>query len=179
MENPKSPTVNIVLAVISCIILCFALSLIYGIIIAISPLIYINFFITVGFGLGLEYVVKIFSKIFKIISFGIRIKVAVLVGVLGIYFSWVSYILYHISLDPYAGTYFSNSYLFFNPVVVAQVIADINRQGLWAFFGIIFTGFPLVLIWLIEAGIIFTIPYLLIKRHVISPFSTTHNKWYV
>lgn len=179
IKNLKTSSVNIVLALTFCLIFCFGLSLVYGIIIAVSPLVYINFFITVAFGLGLGYAVKIFSKLFKIVSSSIRVKIAILVGVFGIYFSWVSYILYHISLDPYSGTYFSNSYLFFNPVSVAQIMADIAQQGLWAFFGIVFTGFPLVLIWLIEAGIIFIIPFLMVKKHVISPFSSTHNKWYI
>jgi len=64
------------------------------------------------------------------------------------------------------------------PIEVAQIISQIYKFGLWEFFGITFTGFPLLIIWLIEAFIIVYGPIKIIKDYAIPPFSILHKKWY-
>ncbi len=172
--NKTKPLIAITLSVI----FTFLISFLYGIIIAFSPLVYINFFITVGFGIVIGYVIRIFMKIFTVIDKSIALYTSVICGILGLYFSWVVYILYFLPDVPLMKAYFSDFYLVFKPLSVFKIIREINRTGLWSVFEITFKDWALTFVWLIEAIIIVSIPYLLVKKQPQAPFSEKLNQWY-
>lgn len=176
---PKQPvTSKAILGIAIAIIWTFSVSSIYGVVIAVSPLVYFNFFITLGFGMALGYGVRIISKLTSITSKSMSIKISFACGILGIYFSWVVYILYIVSQDAWFDAYFKDPLLVFNPYELFQIIMEMNAYGLWEIFGIPFKGWILTIIWLMEAGIIIAVSTLAVKNQPQSPFSFKHDKWY-
>ncbi len=176
---PEQPSKSkAIVGIASSITWAFIISYIYGVIIAVSPLVYFNFFITVGFGLTLGYGVRIISKLSSIIDKKTSTKISLASGALGIYFSWVVYILYFLAQDSLFDSYFIEPFLVFNPIEVFQIITEINTHGLWEIFGIPFNGWILAIIWMIEAAIIMIVSTLVVKNQPQSPFSLRHDKWY-
>lgn len=160
------------------IIWTFLVSYFYGLFIAISPVVYINYFITIIFGMFIGVGMKMLFKLFLVTNKKTAIISAVCCGLLGVYFSWVAYILFFtpdiVSMD----AYYKDFLLVFRPVTVFQIIADMNITGMWEIFGVPFNGWILALIWIVEALIIISVPVLFVKKQPIAPFSARTNKWY-
>lgn len=159
------------------IVFAFCIAFFYGVIIAISPLIYINFFVTVGFGFILGLGVRFATRLFKVTHKPTAMSMAATSGILGLYFSWIAYVLYFVVEGSVVNAYI-DAYLILDPAYLIGVILDMNQHGVWEIFGIPFKGWILTLIWLFEAGIILALTLLLVKNQTLSPFSIKLNKWY-
>ena len=94
-EVPKQPmNVQTLLAIFPILGLTLIVGFLYGIVIAVSPLVYINYFITLAFGLILGYGVRMISKLFKILNRKVIIGFSAAAALIGLYLSWVTYILF-------------------------------------------------------------------------------------
>jgi len=176
---PEQPYLLRLIPTLICIlILAFFVSFFYGMLIALSPLVYINFFITTLFGLTLGYGVRIISKIFKILEKKILIGLSITSGIFGVYFSWVAFMLYFVAEGAILHAYFIEFLLVFEPLVVIDILKEMNAQGLWEIFRINFKGWILSIIWIIEAGIIIGMPLKVALEQKQAPFSMSSNKWY-
>ena len=159
-------------------ILSMTLGFAYNFLIVVIPFVYVNFFITLGFGLTLGYATKFFSRFGKIRNDVHNRILAVSVGFIGFVFQWIAYFVFLNSGEHSFQAFQSNFDLFYNPILLLELLIELNRTGSWEMFGITFTDFPLWIIWGIEAGVIIGIPFLIAYRHPIIPFSESLNKWY-
>jgi hypothetical protein len=159
-------------------IIAIVLGFLYNFLIIIIPIVYINLFITIGFGTALGYSIKFLSRFGKIRNDRQNLILAGIIGFVGFYFQWIAYLVYLTSESHSFQAYQENFNLIYNPAVLGQLILEVNKIGSWAMFGVIFTDFPLWVIWGIEALLIIGIPILIALRHPIIPFSETLNKWY-
>lgn len=176
--SQQSLSILLIPALICCILLSYLVSFFYGMFIALSPLMYINFLITTAFGLSLGYGVRIISKLFKIQDKKVILSLSVVAAIFGIYFSWVAFALYFVADIGVIEAYFTQFLLVFQPLLLLDIMVEMNAQGLWQIFGIPFYGPILTIIWVIEAGIIIWMPFQLAFKQKHAPFSSTQNKWY-
>lgn len=165
-------------AFLCCILLSYFVSFVYGMFIALSPLLYINFLITTAFGLTIGYGVRIISKLFKILDRKVIISLSIATALFGIYFSWVAFALYFVADVSVIEAYFTEFLLVFQPLLLFDIMVEMNTQGLWQIFGIPFFGAILTVVWVIEAGIIMYMPFQLAFKQKLAPFSKTQNRWY-
>lgn len=177
VEQPSKP--KLIAGISVSILWAFAVSFAYGVIIAVSPLVYFNVFITAGFGIFLGFGVRMLTKVFSITQKKIAVRTALACGIVGVYFSWVVYILYFLTEEgALIESYFLHPFLVFKPAAVVNIMMEMNQYGMWAIFGIVFKGWILTIVWIIEAGVIVVVSTLLVKNQPQSPFSLTYNKWY-
>lgn len=151
---------------------------IYGIIIAFSPLVYLNIFICLGFGLALGYGTRFLSRLAKLIDKNTTVRISLMCALLGLYASWVSYIVYFQETPDLNATMNSNAWLFFNPIEVVSIMSQINKFGLWEIGGMAFNGFLLTIIWILEALIILLVPFLMVRNMPTIPYSEKCKRWY-
>ena len=159
-------------------ILAILVSFIYNLLIVVIPIVYINFFITLGFGLLLAYGVNFFSRLGKVRNKKQEIIIASIVGFIGFYFQWIAYFVFLINGEHSFIAYKDSINLFYNIKLFIDLITELNQSGYWEIFGVLLKGFPLWIIWGIEAGLIIGIPIIAAINHPIIPFSETYNKWY-
>lgn len=175
----KTPIPNLVVGALLSISWTFLLSYAYGVIMAVSPLAYINIFIAIGFGLAIGFGVRILTKMAKVIHKKLSLVIVLFCGLLGVYFSWVVYILYFFTDNALVDAYFIQFSLVLRPIELIQIIREINQYGLWSIGGITPTGFLLLMIWVGEAALIIGTPIFLVSKQPVCPFSSELNAWYV
>ena len=178
-EPKRLPPLNLILFLVFGLLFTALVSFLYGVFIGVSPLVYLNVFVTVIFGLTLAYGIKIMAKLFKVFKKKVVITSALVFGFLGVYLSWVAYLLFMVDLSTCAHHYFLEPYLTVQPQVVFEIMADINRYGLWTIGQMPVNGWLLASIWIIEAAIVIVVPYLILRSASFSPFSEQLNQWYV
>ena len=150
----------------------------YGVAIAVSPLVYINIFITAAFGMILGFGVRIATRIFKVTHKPTALGMGVTAGVVGVIFSWVSYIIYWIVDGSKIDAYFIDIAFVREPGVFIDMLMIMNAEGIWEIAGIPFNGWILTIIWIVEALMIIAISTLVVRNQNQSPFSIKLNKWY-
>ena len=151
----------------------------YSVLISVIPLIYANFVLTFGFGLLLGLTNKVLVRLSHNRNRKSQIFLAVYSGLVANYFQWTAYVLYNFNGGYLPFTeYLSNLHWVVSPADLFRVITDINRVGLWSFMGMVFTGWSLTLIWILEAFIIGGIPVVLLLKSNVFPYSELLNKWY-
>lgn len=158
--------------------LAIFLGFIYTVLIVLIPIVYANFFMTIGFGTILGYSMKFFSRFGKIRNGKQQIILAGAVGFIGFYFQWIAYFVFLNSGEHSFQAYQENFNLLYDPGFFIFLIIDLNKTGSWEMFGIMFTDFPLWIIWGLEALIIIGIPIIINAKHPIIPYSELLNKWY-
>lgn len=177
-HSGQSPALGLLIAIGLGTILAIILGFVYNFLIVIIPIVYINFFFTVGFGAVLGYGIKFFSRFSKIRNHRQTIMLAGIVGGIGFYFQWIAYFVFLSSGEHSFQAYQDNFDLFYNPLLFTELILQLNKIGSWEMFGIMFTDFPLWIIWGLEAILITGIPILIAYKHPIVPYSENLNKWY-
>jgi len=177
-HSGKSPLIGFFIALGLGAFLAILLGFVYNSFIISIPIVYINFFATIGFGTILGYGIKFFSRFGKIRNGKQNIILAGTVGFIGFYFQWIAYFVFLNSGEHSFQAYQDNFNLFYDIGFFIYLIKELNESGSWGMFGIIFTDFPLWIIWGIEALIIIGIPIIISMKHPIVPFSETLNKWY-
>jgi len=153
-------------------------SFIYGVLVAVIPFVYFNIFICGAFGLSIGYGVRVSAKLFVVTDKKISIINSIINGILGVYLSWVVYLIFLSSGSSLLTELVNSSFLFFKPGLVYQIISDINVYGAWGMFGAAINGTLLTIIWIMEAVIIVIISYFFLKKTPVFPFSSSLNKWY-
>lgn len=157
----------------------FFLALVYAALSAIIPLIYLNFLLTVGFGFSIAFIVTFLVKITKNRSRRSQYVMAVVIGLFANYFQWAAYIIYIDSGSvAFVDDILNNLHWILNPIVVFEIIVELNGIGLWSVFGLTPTGPELALVWAIEAFIIMGFPVWVLSKKVELPFSESKNQWY-
>jgi len=177
VSERKQP-LNFTLAIGFSVLWTILMGFFYGIIIAFSPIVYINIFICLVFGLAIGYGVRFLSRMVKLKDKNTTVRIALLCAVVGLYASWVSYIVYFQETPSFSAILQLNAGLFFNPIAVVSIMGEINEYGLWEMFGMQFNGFILTIIWIFEALMILFVPFLMVRNMAEVPYSEKCKKWY-
>jgi len=178
-ESGKNNPLSQLVAYISCVLLSLTLGYLYSVLIIFIPIVYLNFLITVGLGLTLGLILRFLVRITNYRNKKSKLILALVFGFLTNYFQWTVYILYAFNGEiPNFSYYLSNLQWIALPTNFLEAVVQINRTGLWSIFGIVFTGFGLTTIWIIESLIIMAGPLVAIYKTKAYPFSELLNKWY-
>lgn len=173
--NPVGLAVSLAIVVVSGVILGY----IYEAAIRIMPAVYLNLVTLTGLGLALGYLIKIVSRLTSNRSKRSQIIMAVIAGLIANYAQWTAFVLFVVNgYFPSAGEFLNGLSWILHPGGFLSAVSIINEYGVWAVFGIVFKDFALTAVWIIEAFIIFAIPFLMIFYRKVYPYSELYHKWY-
>lgn len=192
----KVPPVAYSLAIASLLIALPLLASVYSLLIWYIPFLYLNFIITAGFGVLLAWSLNNVLKIGKVRNRKFAMYLALITGLLAIYFVWTSYItlLYNagdllssnITSGKYKGlaitkTFFNiGDFLNINlsPGLIPATMSYLYDVGSWGIKSFTVKGFILGLVWFLEAAIIFLIVIGGGRDQAEEPFSEKGNVWF-
>jgi hypothetical protein len=166
------------------------LGLIYAYCIWYIPFIYINLFITIGFGFGTGFIITFFAiKLGKIRNQVVASSLGILGSLIALYFHWSVWV----DLVMNAGENYGSSSIGFtvsnidfmqvfllakNPGLLFNLIGEINKTGTWGISSIPVSGIFLALIWIIEAGIVMGVSFLMTRKASRIPFCEINDHWF-
>lgn len=113
---------------------------VYGAIAWYNPFIYINFLGILVAGGACGYVIRKGLLFGRIRSRSMSTSISLLVGCVGLYASWLAYVMAMVG-----------GLVIIGPLTMWSFIVDAGAEGLWEIFGWTPSGWVLYLIWLIEA----------------------------
>ena len=146
------------------------LSFVYAVISHYNPIIYLQFFVTLGFGVAMGVSVNYVGHMMKVRNRFFAILISLVIGSLGLYFSWVWYIYMLAGWD--------TNLLIFNPTVTFSIIQELAEAGVWELRNAKPTGMVLYVFWLIEAAIILVMCFAT-GSQMETPFCEECNCWTV
>ena len=154
------------------------------------PFPYINFFITIGFGFGVAIAIsKLVIRWGKVRSFWLAVGFGVLGAFLALYYSWAIWIDLVFNMgESYGsdriGITVSNIKIFqvfslvMQPGALWNIMGEIKELGTWGIRGNAVNGTPLLIIWIIEALIVFVVTFISAPHQADEPFCEVNNKWF-
>jgi hypothetical protein len=170
---------SLFISVLFLISLSLLLAYLYNAITIVMPIIYINVLLVFGLGIVLGYSVLVLCKLSKVGNYKIRIGLALLFGILTLYFQWSAYISYLINESlPSLGSYINSLGWIFYDSIEKEVLVELYNYGAYEVFNTQVTDYALLFIWFLEAAIIIAIPILAVFKYVPLPISGTFNKFY-
>ena len=170
---------SLLISVLFLISLSLLLAYLYNALTLVMPIIYINVLLVFGIGIVLGYSVLVLCKLSKVGNYKIRIGLALLIGIITLYFQWSAYIGYLINEGSHSLESYINSlgWIFYDSIE-KEVLVELYHYGAYEVFNTQVTDYALLFIWFIEAAIIIAIPILAVFRYVPLPISGTYNKFY-
>lgn len=178
-ESMKVNPIGLTVSYGVCLILALFLGYLYSSITIFMPIVYVNLLLTLGFGLTLGIVNRFLVRLTHNRNKKSQLIQALISGVLANYFQWTAYILYAFNKEvPSLPEFFANLHWVVIPQHFIQAITEINRVGVWSMFGVVFNGFVLTAIWVIEAFIIIALPVTAVYKTKIYPYSELLGQWY-
>jgi hypothetical protein len=101
-------------------------------------------------------------------------------GVLAWYLNWVGYAAFAIEGHGFLGQPWLMVNLFIQPHILAEVVAEIYMVGRWSIgtSGVPIFGWPLAIIWTLEAATIIGLPVLFLRTLRLHPYSEAQGRWY-
>ncbi|QJP33629.1 hypothetical protein F0365_04015 [Nonlabens sp. Ci31] len=170
---------SLFISVVFLIFLSLLLAYLYNAITIVMPIIYINVLLVFGLGIVLGYSILVLCKLSKVGNYKIRIGLALLIGILTLYFQWSAYLGYLINEGlPSLKSYIRTLGWIFYDSIEKEVIVELYHYGAYEVFNTQVTDYALLFIWFLEAAIIIAIPILAVFRYVPLPISDTYNKFY-
>ena len=148
-----------------------ALSVAYGYLTTYNPFIYFNILATFGFGFVMGLAASMGATMGKIRNSAIASLIAVLVGLMGVYFSWVIW-LYASSGQA------DEAMLVLDPIALFAILDHLAQQGVWSLKSWTPRGETLYGIWGLEAlFIVGATVYSVYKGVTSTPFCEDCNAW--
>lgn len=180
----KAPFFGILSLLLGGILAGIALSIVYIALQWFIPFIYLNLFIAIGFGLGILFALNYLIKLGKIRNPIIAVALSLVVAFVAYYSQWALYMSLLLQSTE-GGSFFVktsfnlNTYLyeFMHPVELFNNIKLLVDIGTFSIKSTTVTGWFLIIIWLIEAGIIMGIAPLAVHATAKEPFSESQDNW--
>jgi len=155
------------------------LAMVYNVIIIYMPFVHVNYFFTIAYAISIAFMAYVGSYFGLVGTNAARMKLTASLCFLGYLLQMTAFISFLI-LDKEG--LFNVSAMFFvllHPFDhFFPILADVLQKGWFSLFGAQISGFPLLMSWLIEAGIIFIIPLRFIYTAHFPPFSDYSRMWY-
>ena len=154
------------------------------------PFVYLNAIFAILMGIGTSYVVNtLVVKLGKVRRNSLASKFSLAGALAALYVHWAVWIDLVVNSKNTGGLSaigIPNSSidagqivgLVLSPGTLLALVGKISEMGTWGIRGIVPSGVPLILIWLIEAVIIVAIPVMLSKMVSRKPFCETTRKWF-
>jgi hypothetical protein len=180
---------SIIICILAVLVATPVLALIYTYAVWYIPFVYINFFITLGAGFALFMLITILTNKFKSRSKIFDITISIIAAALLIYTNWAVWVDLVLNsgetygIENHIGITVSDSSmsrvfsLMLNPNELLQYATIINEYGTWGIKGGTVSGIFLLIIWIIEAGILFGFAPFLVLFKESEPFCETGNEW--
>jgi len=181
---------SIFLLLILCITLIPILALVYAFATWYIPIVYLNIILGAGLGYLVGWLVYRFViRIGKVRNGLIAAIWGLLAGLATLYFAWVWWldILLTVSAsETYPGigevlknfSFMNALSLTLNPSGVMEIIGGVNEVGTWGIKSSdSVNGWPLTIVWIIEAGILVLIPFLVAFGRSGEPFCEETQSW--
>jgi hypothetical protein len=155
-------------------------SLFYVFFLAFMPVIYLNFVGPVALGYLLGAVALLQAWLGHSRSERKLCWLAGGMGVLAWYLNWVGYAAFAIEGHGFLGQPWLMVNLFIQPHILAEVVAEIYMVGRWSIgtSGVPIFGWPLAIIWTLEAATIIGLPVLFLRTLRLHPYSEAQGRWY-
>ena len=183
----KTPLGGLLLLLLGGTAVAAALALVYIYAIWYIPFIYLNVLVCLAFGFALGTALAYLVKAGKLRNPRVVAGLALLVGAAAIYLEWCVYLTLLFNAETTGtganadtSTSFSASTFgtaLTNPGLLWEAVRQLNETGSWSLKGTTPSGIFLWIIWLLEAGIIVGLTYLLAPAQARHPFSETTNTW--
>ncbi|MFG0335438.1 MAG: YrzE family protein [Maioricimonas sp. JB049] len=144
------------------------LSFVYAVVDYYNPFIYFTFIATALLGAAIGGAVSWGGTVGAVRNRGFRLLVGIACGLIGVYFSWVWFILILAEWNPEA--------IALDPLQMVNFIQFLAINGVWEIQGSRPTGMALYAIWLIEAAMIFGIAATTAGQ-AIEPYCEPCGRW--
>ncbi len=124
------------------------LGFLYALLDFFNPIVYLTFLATIGYGVVVGKILKATLVSGKVRNRGVSIVLSVMLGLLAVYATWVSFIWILAQQE-------GENWLVFSTTDLIEIMGLISEQGLWELRGGLKpTGLALQAFWLVEALII-------------------------
>ncbi|MCI0359095.1 MAG: hypothetical protein L0211_11505 [Planctomycetaceae bacterium] len=143
------------------------------------PYVYLNFLLAMGFGAGVGWVVGWMAYQGRIRNTGVTVALAVVAALVGIYFEWGT-TLYALAPAAEIPEYWKEAGLStYLPHAIVAMMAHLYQEGSWGLTaGQMVKGWPLVMLWLVEAGVIVGLAATTAFAQIANkPFCEACNEW--
>lgn len=181
---------SIFLLLILCVTLIPLLALVYAFATWYIPIVYLNIILGAGMGFLVGWLVyKFVIRIGKVRNGLIAALWGLIAGLTTLYFSWVWWLDILITVSeseiyPSIGEVLRNfSFmnalsLTLNPSGVLEIIGNVNEVGTWGVKSSdSVNGWPLTIVWIIEAGILVLVPLLYVFASSGEPYCEETQTW--
>lgn len=180
-ESGNLNTTSYVIAIALSILLSSVLGYIYSVISTWNPIIYLNVLLTIGVAYLIGFSAHFMTRLTNNRNYKSRIIFVLIFSLFFNFFQWTAFLLFVLqgAQTPAPMDYINFIPYCLNPSFSFPLILEINQAGLWTLAGDLELNGPLwALIWIIELGIIFVLPILMVHRAEITPYSETTDSWY-
>lgn len=177
-ESGVTPPLGFLIAWLLGTIVFSILGFIYSFLIFVVPIIYLNFLISALYGASIGYSVKYFRLVGKIRNNRSRYVLLFFIFISAMYFQWAAYFSFVLESEDYVTAYMHNLFLIFNANEITSIIDLLYSYGSWEMFGAVVKGNTLLIVWILEAVVIFSTGALLLFKDKKIPFSEITDTWY-
>ena len=166
-------------AYIFTLVVAYVLAIVYTIFIEVIPIIYVKFIISGVAAAALGFSIRSIGKIFKMRHKNEFMNLTYFGAFFFLYFSWIIFASI-LEIGSYSGAKDFGLHLdiIFSPILFFTWIGELSGVGTWGFGRVPVNGFPLIIIWIIEALILVVIPIAINWKKPLPPFSNKLEKWY-
>ena len=143
------------------------------------PFVYLNFALACGFGVGIGWIVGYLARAGKIRNVAAVSAIAFVATVVGIYAEWGSTVFAMTPAPELQGLWADAGLLPFLPKNIVAIMQHLFAEGSWGLSGnSTVHGWPLVCLWIIEAGLILVSAMVAASNHIAKvPFCESCQDW--
>jgi hypothetical protein len=174
----KTNSISFLYLLLAILIAAPILALAYTYAILYIPIIYLNILCVIGIAFGLGFVANFVVGLGKVRNKWIAILFGLMVGIAGLYFSWVIWIYDHINASAFVDV--SHLELMQSPEALWDVIWKINDQGTWGIgrsASASISGKMLTTVWVIEAIVFIGTPIFFAFSKTSEPYLEEDDDW--
>ncbi|MGH1385534.1 hypothetical protein [Kordia sp.] len=174
----KTNSISFLYLILAIFIAAPILALAYTYAILYIPIIYLNILCVIGIAFGLGFVANFVVGLGKVRNQWIAILFGLIVGVAGLYFSWVIWIYDHLNASAFVDV--SHLELMQSPEALWDVIWKINEQGTWGVgrsANANISGKMLTTVWIIEAIAFIGTPIFFAFSKANEPYLEEDDNW--
>lgn len=176
--KPHRPLLGLALVALGGVLVAMLFAFAYNFLLVALPVVYLNVLACVGYGIVLGATVVALCRLAKVNAKGDAALLAALAGVLAVGFQWVAYMMYLTFGEHSFANYLAGFTQYLSPALMAGLILDVNKNGAWELFGLMFTDAPLWAIWAMEALAIAGVPVAVAWRWPMPPYHHGLGQWY-
>ncbi|WP_293928491.1 hypothetical protein [Sphingobacterium sp. UBA6320] len=186
-SSGKAPIGGVLFAIIAGVCASVILAIVYIALQWFIPIVYFNFLITFGLAYGLFYVLDVLLKIGKVRNRGIALLFTFICTLVAYYAQWCLFVSLMFNAEGTMGgdMWLKSSfnldgflYFLFHPMDTFSGIQELNAVGTFSLKKSVVSGWPLWILWGIEAATIIVYPIVLAwSGKTTEPFSERGNEW--